>query len=176
MYIRKRRWIDLPCTLSKLQLSSPLFADSQVSSKWLPLLAVSPFSPTCWSSTSHFSLMNFQPSAPHLLLHSCSIFAGSWQCVCLGAVLDNAAHFPAPRKAADPQENCVWAEPCRAKSLGGNDICPGCSASGFLSQLWIPWDIFCRRISSDHRGYAASPSHLSCAWLDAHSQPGVVPS
>lgn len=27
------------------------------------------------------------------------------------------------------------------------------------------------QISSEHRGYPASPSHPSCAWLAAHSQP-----
>lgn len=169
MCVRKRSWIDLPFTLSKPQLGSPLVV---VNSKWLPLLAVSPFSPTCWSSLpSHFSLMTSQPSAPCLFLHSCSLFAGSNSVFALELPWIMLPTFLHPEKLLTPRRTVSGQRPCRAKCLGSDSICPGCSGSGFLSQLRIPTHIFCRQNSSEHKGYPASPSHLSCAWLTAHSQP-----
>lgn len=169
MCVRKRSWIDLPFTLSKPQLGSPLVV---VNSKWLPLLAVSPFSPTCWSSLpSHFSLMTSQPSAPCLFLYSCSLFAGSNSVFALELPWIMLPTFLHPEKLLTPRRTVSGQRPCRAKCLGSDSICPGCSGSGFLSQLRIPTHIFCRQNSSEHKGYPASPSHLSCAWLTAHSQP-----
>lgn len=170
--VRQRSWTDLPCTLSKLQLGSPRVADSQVSSKWLPLLAVSPLSPTCWYSvpTSHFSLMTASPQ--HLACsstHAASLLAAT---VCLlGSCPGQCCPLLHPEKLLTHRRTVSGQRPCQAKCLGGNSICPGCFASGFLSHLCMPWHIFCRHISSEHRGCPASPSHLSCAWLAAHSQP-----
>lgn len=121
MCVRRRSWTDLlkTHTLHKLQLCSPLVADSQVSSKWLPLLAVSPLSPTCWTSlpTSHFSLVTLPALSTLLIPPLTQPFCWQQQCVFLGDVLGNAAHFPASRKAADPQ-NCVWAETTQSQMSG----------------------------------------------------------
>lgn len=174
MCVRKRSWTNSPCTLSKLQLGSHLAADSQVSSKWLPLLAVSPLSPTCWSSlpTSHFSLMTLPALSSLLVPHSCSLLAGSssvfvWRCPgqccplsCIQKSCWPTGELCLGRDHAKPNVWVVTVSALAALPLAfcHGFVCPDTSSAG-------------KSVQSTDRGCPASPSHLSCAWLAAHSQP-----